>query len=252
MERVVRMFLFPENSIHEAYPKVEAGFHGFEKGYFDISEGASKGNAKRRRLTRMDSNLTADLMYSTRTKPSERSAKGQKFKPSFWQYPISRGTARIDKGDINYDLFSRYHVLEWALTMRSDSQSWAQAFKLQFNSVVHSLRTVFSSLCEISEIRVVLLHPFFVFAENIGLSAENIGLPSPDEDQSNVCEHEKSIEYYFGGLAVVFLLGIVGIELDYGRYARIGRLLIGFWWLYFLCGDLFLGFLLLRWVILRS
>lgn len=105
---------------------------------------------------------------------------------------------------------------------------------------------------EFDKIRIVFLHPFFVFTEDIGLAAENLGLPQSNPEQTDIGGYEKPIEYYFCGPGVVFLLGCVVIELDYGRYARIGRLLSSFGGLYFLCGNLFLGFLLIRFLFLRA
>ena len=137
------------------------------------------------------------------------------------------------------------------LQLDVDSSCWRNITLDSDNSGLSEFERLLSYICafdcgfrQLIELRVVFLHPFFVVSENLGLSQS-------DKDQADISYYEKPIEYYFCGLGIVFLLSIVGIELDYGRLRRVGNILSNFGWLYLLCGDLFLGFLLVRCLLLR-
>jgi len=249
LKSVVGVLLLPEHFIVQAHSKVESRFDRFEPLYFLATESAAKRNTERGRFVGVDSYTPTSLMNRVGREAGEGYV--QKLNPGFGLDRISGDSARIDKFNIDYQLLTLNHFPERARP-RAYCQSWTQAFELQRNSVTDGYRAVPSGLRKISEVRVVFLHPFFMFTENIGLAAENLGLAQSYPDQAEVSEYEQAIEYYFGGLGVVFFLDIVGIELDYGRYAIIGRLSSNFGWLYLLCENLFLGFLLVRCVSLRN
>jgi hypothetical protein len=135
LKSVVGVFLLPEDFIVQTHSKMESALDGFELGYFFGSKGATKGNSKRRGLTGVYRDFSSSLMNRVRSERCEWNI--QKFQPCFGQHFISGYAARINEFDINSNFSTFDHIHKWA-SSRADHQARAQAFRPQFNSIVHS------------------------------------------------------------------------------------------------------------------